>query len=391
MSIDQTILYHRKGLSDATVGTTRIKKDIIASNEWEAAKIGDDLAAQEIVQQAWNYKKTDVIREELKNKKTVFISQPSTTATNIIPIILAEHLADQTNSTSINGDEFYDSIHSEASKGIPRDKRVFRPREYEGVNLEILKNEIGNRQVFIVEDILNTGGSVRAFSNQLNKDGFEVVGIIALMGDRRLSLDQKTVDRLNNALENQGIDFKADNLQITRLEAGGLIRMTNQARSENAKKQLTRNLQGLQDRQTAYDLGRDQQQTRGDNGLERGNKSNAKFDQGIPADSRTSEEKIHHVAGNRHNITLSNSYRITLMDSGENPLKTRDITLPVGTQNKEELRKALKGEVKSFSMKSGLDLSNVAAKVEIIDKPKIEQLAEIKFEKNIGIDKDSDF
>ncbi|NTU72957.1 hypothetical protein HGB07_02155 [Candidatus Roizmanbacteria bacterium] len=335
----ETIPYTR--MKDATVGSTRIKKEIIESREFSAAKNGNESAASDIIRQIWSNKKTEILKNELGGKDTVFISQPSTTGSNIIPGKFAEHLANLTESKAINGDDYYFPSHTTSSKNIPRDKRVFNPREYEGVALDAFRKEVGNRQLFVVEDILNTGGSVRAFSERLKVDGFDVRGVVALMGERRLSLDQKTTDLLNKAMEEKGIKFKADGLQITRLEAGGLIRMTNNVRSEHAKNDLTRNLQGLQDRQVVADIGRDPQQAGRNIGDAGGNINHAYADKGIQTDASSSTTN-HQQAINgkdRYFVVVDDSFRILNNDGN---FRTQDGKTATFIKPEEALEVAFK-------------------------------------------------
>ena len=335
----ETIPYTR--MKDATVGSTRIKKEIIESREFLAAKEGNESATSGIIHQIWSNKKTEILKNKLGGKDTVFISQPSTTGANILPAKFAEHLANLTESKAINGDDYYYSLHNEASKNIPRDKRVFRPREYEGSNLDAVRKEVGNRQLFVVEDILNTGGSVRAFSERLKTDGFDVQGVVALMGERRLSLDQKTTDSLNDALEKKGINFKADDLEITRQEAGGIIRMANNIRSEHAKNELAKNLQGLQDRQIAADIGRDQQQTGRNIGDPGGNKSHADVDKGVQADASSSVTNYQQAINGKERqfIVADDSFRLLNKDGG---FSTQDGKIATFTKPAEALEVAFK-------------------------------------------------
>lgn len=328
-------------MKDATVGSTRIKKEIIESQEFLAAKDGNESAAADIIRQLWSNKKSEILKNELAGKGTVFISQPSTTGANILPAKFAEHLANLTESKAISGDDYYYSLHNEASKNIPRDKRIFSPREYEGGDLDAVRKEVGNRQLFVVEDILNTGGSVRAFSERLKADGFDVLGVVALMGERRLSLDQKTTDSLNDALEKKGINFKVDGLEITRLEAGGLIRMTNNIRSEHAKNDLAKNIQGLQDRQIVADIGRDQQQTGRDIGDSGGNKSHADVDKGVQADASSSITNYQQAINgkDRQFVVADDSFRILNKDGS---FRTQDGKIATFIKPEEALEVAFK-------------------------------------------------
>lgn len=347
MNIDTVPFYH---IADATVGSTRIKKEVIESNEFLAAKSGDESAATNIIRATWNDKKSAIFKSEMEGEIFVFISQPSTTGANILPAKFAEHLGNITGSKAINGDDQYSSLHTASSKNIPRDKRVFNPREYESVDLDALKKEVGNRQVFIVEDILNTGGSVRAFSERLKTDGFDVLGVVALMGDRRLSLDRKTTSLLNDALEKKGMDFKADGLQITRQEAGGLIRMSNNIRGEHEREELARNLQGLQDRQIVADIRRDPQQPPRNIGDEGGNKNHANVDKGVQVDSGASthlEKSIN--SKDRHFVVSDDSGRILNTngnfkdDAANHTFDKPSVALDVAYQKRVEHSKELEG------------------------------------------------
>jgi len=104
------------------------------------------------------------------------------------------------------------------------------------------------------------------------------------MGDGRMKVDEKTIERLSVSLQQAGLDFDAKKItqQLTRTEAGIVIMSVNSARSANAKRKLTKNIQRLLDRGSVKDLGRDRETT-GYEGTERGNKGN----EGIPGGVQT--------------------------------------------------------------------------------------------------------
>jgi len=360
-------------MKDATVGSTRIKKDILESTDFLAAKDGDESAASSVVQKIWKAQKTEILRKDLAEKDTVFVSQPSTTGLNILAAKFAEHLANLTESKSIIGDDYYHTVHTAPSKNISRDKRVFNPREFNGVNLDAMRQEVGGRQVFIVEDILNTGGSVRAFSEQLRADGFDVGGVAALMGEKRLSLDQKTTDLLNKAFKEKGINFKAEDLQVTRLEAGGLIRMTNNIRSDNAKTNFARELQGLQDRQIAANTGRDQKQAGRNIGDSGRNSSHANVDKGIQTDThlpdKTAEQNYQQaiIINGRNFIVADDSFRILNRDGS---FTTQDGKIATFAKPGEALETAFKKRVEHSQELEGSALYvHRVEKGEVIFKP----------------------
>jgi hypothetical protein len=131
----------------------------------------------------------------------------------------------------------------------------------------------------------------------LEKAGFKVESVAALMGDRRLVVDRKTIKRLDQALKTNGYEFSASAVanSLSRAEVGCVIVNINNARSNNAKKGLSEKLQGLLDRGNPDYLGRDQGPGRYES--ERGiNKGNESISEGVRAwrvsGSRTAGKKM---------------------------------------------------------------------------------------------------
>ncbi|SPD74289.1 hypothetical protein PITCH_A2220002 [uncultured Desulfobacterium sp.] len=192
--------------------------------------------------------------------RTVFISTPTTSRQNVIPIRLAQKLAMTCNSRSIFSDLYFDSGHNRQSKHIARVDRPFHRRLYRNISPEFIRKEIQNRNIIVVDDVITTGGSVASFCKELSNNGYAVKSVVALMGDARLNIDPKTQERLHDALKKAAtsLDSASISSRLTRSEAGGLIMLINAARSENAKQKLTTNLQRLLDQEPFRDLGRDQ-------------------------------------------------------------------------------------------------------------------------------------
>lgn len=232
-------------LNPATVGLVTIKKDVITSLDFLAGKAGDPAAANRIVQHIWSDKKTDQLQEQLFDN-SVFLTVPSTTRTNVIPIQLAQFLSRETGKPWAIGDEIFKTSHKIASKNIPRNKRIFQNREFENKDQESVEI-LREFKIVIVDDILTTGGSIRAFSEFLRDQKIKVGHIVGLMGDRRFEIDKKTEEKLRKLLKekNTGIEFESINY-LTRTEAGGLIRLLNSVRTENAIQKITTQLQGIQ-------------------------------------------------------------------------------------------------------------------------------------------------
>ncbi len=234
---------HALGL--ATVGIVTVKKGIVNGSDFLAGKAGEPAAADRVIQQVWSDKKTDQLREYL-TKNTVLVTMPSTTRMNVVPIQLAQYLSRETGVPWVNGDSIFNAKHGVASKNISRDRRVFNERKYsveDPVAIKILQQ----RKIIIIDDIITTGSSLRNFSEYLKQQEVVVSHAVGLMGDRRLGIDSKTEEKLKDALKQKciGIDYKNINY-ITRTEAGGLIRLINNAKSDNAIRKITRDLHGIQ-------------------------------------------------------------------------------------------------------------------------------------------------
>ena len=263
---------------------SKIDKTILESEDWKAAKERCDVeAADRVIGTLWSEKKLETLKAGFKDPtNVVFITVPSTSGKNVFPLRLASILSKEFNGRWVNGDEYFSAVHSQQSKYIPRLQRPFHRREYVPENIGPLKREIRGKSVLVVDDIMTTGGSVSVFCLALQDQGMQVESVIALMGDHRLSVDRKTVDRLDAALKKSGLPFNGVDLaaRLTRVEAGGLIVTINSARSENAKQRLAGNLHGLLDQRPFADLGRDSATERYPS-LQRADLGDAKASKGI--------------------------------------------------------------------------------------------------------------
>lgn len=237
-----------------------IDKELLKSADWKAAKERSDAAAADrVIDQLWSEKKFEAVKAKSEDPaNVVFITVPSTSGTNVFPMRLAGRLAKEFNGSWLNGDEYFSAVHRRQSKYIPRLQRAFHRREYVPEDLGSLKQETAGRSVFVVDDIMTTGGSAAVFCQSLKDQGVQVESVIALMGDHRLSIDRKTIERLDAALQKSGLPFEGEEVaaRLTRVEAGGLIVTINSARSEDAKQRLAGNLYGLLDQRAFADLAR---------------------------------------------------------------------------------------------------------------------------------------
>ena len=228
-----------------TVGVVTIKKEIITGTDFLAGKGGDPAAADNVVRQIWTDKKTEQLRERL-TADTVFLTMPSSSRMNVIPIQFAKYLAYKTGTPWLKGDELFNAEHNVASKNISKDTRIFNERLFT-VTDKNNTDGLQNKKIIIVDDIITSGSSIRNFSEFLRKNDLNISHVVGLMGDRRLEIDQKTEDKLKELLKQKNIDIDFKSISyITRTEAGGLIRLINKARSDNAIRKITNDLQRIQ-------------------------------------------------------------------------------------------------------------------------------------------------
>ncbi len=227
------------------VGKSR-SSQIMKTDDWVRAKKENNFeAASQIINQLWDEKKTGQLKEIFADpEKVIFISQPSTSGRNILAKEFAKKLSNEFKTNFIRGDDHANSMHFEMSKDISYPKRAFHPRKYEIIEVESLKETIGDKEVCLVEDVITSGGSIASFTKALNRTGIAVKSIAALTGERRLNIDEKTYDRLEQALKAKNINIDLQELtnSLTRMEAGGIIMTANSAKSEIAIEKLEADL-----------------------------------------------------------------------------------------------------------------------------------------------------
>lgn len=233
------------------VGKTKIDRNIIKSEKWEAAKnVSDIESASDIVENIWSEKKTEQLKGYLKNpQEALFISQPSTSGTNVIPIVLARKLSASLNASFVVGDQYFKSGHQKLVKFMTSSERIFERRIYVPHDESELKKLVCGKELIVVDDLLTSGGSVADFTRALEDSGAKVVSVVALMGDKRLNIDLLTKNKLETALHERKINVSADEISktVTRSQAGRMIQLINNARTENGRKKITERIQGLLD------------------------------------------------------------------------------------------------------------------------------------------------
>jgi len=221
--------------------------------DWLAGKEkGDKAAADRFADKFWTDKKTEQFKELIGDPaNTVLISMPSSSRFNLQPLALAEKISrDIPGLAVVDGQKYFRPFHEQASKHIPPIERVFNPREYEPVNKDDLRNLVGNKNVYIVDDIFTSGGSIKGFQEALHSTGIGVEGAVGYMGEARLRVDRLTHDKLVDAFRGADLPLKAGEVEkvLTKSEAGDIIRLINKARNDDEKQRLVRQMQVLLDR-----------------------------------------------------------------------------------------------------------------------------------------------
>jgi len=150
------------------VGRTN-SSQIMKTNDWAKAKEeGDFHASNRIIEQLWDDKKTEQLKNFFSDPgKIIFISQPSTSGSNVLDGRFAKKLANDLKADFVLGNDHVISSHQEQPKKISFTKRVFHPREYEIIGTESLKEAIGDKKICLVEDVMTSGGSVASLQKRL--------------------------------------------------------------------------------------------------------------------------------------------------------------------------------------------------------------------------------
>ena len=267
------------------VGKTKIDRLLMTTDDWHRAKeFADSKAADRIIDNLWPPKKTKKLLALFNNdlSKSVFISTPSTSGMNILPIKFARRLAGDCGTKALTGDQYFNAVHQQQSKHIPRLRRPFERRKYVCADSNALIREVKDCGLIVVEDVLTTGGSVAVFCKSLYNENLAVKSVVGLMGERRIAIDPKTKEHLKISMDKTGLSFNIDDIavRLTRAEAGDLIMQINSARSKNAKEKITKNLQRLFNQKPLDGLERDQT-TGGHEGLRRSNNSDERIHERI--------------------------------------------------------------------------------------------------------------
>jgi len=198
------------------IGKQAINRELIHSQTWERAKNYDFRSAMMIVNECWTPQKTASLKKQITDpKSTILLTQPSSTKSNVIPIVLGEKLANEIGCELIISEHFFISTHKKQIKKITRTERPFIKKKYKlekDVDRDLFKETFSGKDIILIDDIITTGGSVKEFNYALEQKGFNIKSVVALMGEKRLNMDENTKKHLLNALIDKDVNVDIEKL-----------------------------------------------------------------------------------------------------------------------------------------------------------------------------------
>lgn len=225
---------------------------------YRTGKEGDLAAARLAIDHLWTGRRdrsfTKLVDTE---RQTVFLTVPSSTGDNLIPVALAERLARGHGGIDIVSDEFFDALHSRPVKFVRFRELPFRPPRYQAVDDGELLRLIGDRTVWVVDDSISSGSSAHQFIKAVQGPGLVVDGVVSLMGYPRLRPLPGQIPKLRQALAGTGVDIKARELAdgLTKGQVDGVLNRINNTMDRldrpggpEARERLLEDLWGLERR-----------------------------------------------------------------------------------------------------------------------------------------------
>lgn len=258
---------HERGVSGRPTAFDRLMK----SPQWKAAKArvnpetGREFSDQErndgamyIVGQLWSASQTEELRRRLDGKEPVFITMPSTTGQNLLPIALGQVLQGELGGWIIDGGDIAKAVHYVAMKDVPVEQRPFVPREYVLKDPDGLRQSVAGKAVVVVEDVFSSGASAKAFCDSLSESKIQVTTVAGLLGDSRLSSEPQLVGKLAKTLKHAEIDLKAKDITqvLSRGQVTTLIDIVN-SRGKHEYDAIAKGIRGVLDSRAARYLGQD--------------------------------------------------------------------------------------------------------------------------------------
>ena len=212
----------------------------------KSAILGDQEKTEILV--AKYYKKSDF--DEIRySENNIYITVPSTSGGNFIPLSFAKKLKSDFGGDMIVGDKFFKAKANDEAKN----KRAFIKKLEDPSEFEIKKNvtlpNLSNKNiVIIVDDTFTTGETVLGFRLALKENGI-IPSMAVTLGQstKELSIakdeDYEAFAKKISALTNTNLD---ENLNIIKIALGGASQaLLNKAADETVNRATAKKIRGL--------------------------------------------------------------------------------------------------------------------------------------------------
>lgn len=126
------------------------------------------------------FKKNEDIFTSYLNKDTVIVPVPSGSGMNLVTELFAKMLQKKTGCARVTPGLTWKLHTYEAKHNLSLEKRIRDPIGY-GADVKQIKEEIRDKRVFILDDLIGSGESAVKLKQALNKGGIPVEGFVNLV------------------------------------------------------------------------------------------------------------------------------------------------------------------------------------------------------------------
>lgn len=255
--------HERYLLTKNEIGVSCLRRnfhDILDGELWWLGKQGDSQCAERLVSAVWKEEHTQELKEKIFKfshdvDSIAFVSVPSTSGLNMIPIALARRLAMEIGGRSMDGGLLYAPVDMMEAKAIsPRDK-VFLFRKFIRAK-RFHENKIVRimPKIIVVDDVINTGSTIYSYIRMMNGDGFEVISVASVFGDAEITPDNDAVHAFVEAFvktccNEKDIDtdriISGASTLFSKGELADLTEQVNKAETQEEQDELAKKIHGV--------------------------------------------------------------------------------------------------------------------------------------------------
>lgn len=141
------------------------------------------------------FKRNEDIFNSYLDKNSIIVSVPSGSGMNLVTELFAQMLKKKTGCSRVSPGLCWKLHTYEAKHNLSLEKRLKDPIGY-GADVEALKEEIRNKRVFILDDLIGSGESAVKLKQTLNKGGITVEGFVNLVNIEKSNPSVKDITRV---------------------------------------------------------------------------------------------------------------------------------------------------------------------------------------------------